>query len=393
MAELRQNTWLLNAWYEQDYAGNVEYTTSSNTLHSWGGNPVGGMGFPPANQYSSPQTIPGTTWSRARAGYRSGMATKSDGTLWGGGYNDDGALGHNNVKNYSSPMQVGSDTDWKQVSHGYQVSAAVKTDGTLWTWGANDTGQLGINVSWGNRSSPIQVPGAWEMVCVNNRHIYAVKADNTLFSLGGNNDYGELGQNTQGNPSRRSSPIQIPGTTWSNDIDDWGEIPQASETFVLTIKTDGTLWAWGNNQIGRCGQNEPTNSHKSSPVQIGGDNNWRNCGASGPGTGVATKTDGTLWAWGEGYQGQTGQNDNGHSARYSSPVQVGTGTNWKIAGGGGMCMGGVKTDGTLWTWGMGNDGGLGHNDKTQRSSPTQVPGTGWSSKFSEATNALMLKEL
>ena len=389
---LRQNTWILNAWYEQDYAGDVEYTTNANTLWAWGDNPVGGAALPTNQSYSQPIEIPGTTWKQGQAGYRSSGATKNDGTLWMWGYNDDGALGQNNKTNYSSPRQIPGD-NWKRLSHGYQVSAATKTDGTLWTWGANDVGQLGDNTTT-SRSSPIQVPGtSWETAIVNNRWIYGIKSDNTLWCMGGNNDYGELGQNSQGNPSRRSSPIQIPGTTWSTDPDDWSEITQASETFVMTIKTDGTLWGWGNNQIGRLGQNEPTNSHKSSPVQIGGENTWKNCGASGPGTALAVKTDGTLWAWGEGFFGETGQNDAGHSARYSSPVQIGTDTNWKIAGAGSMTLGAVKNDGTLYTWGKNNDGGSGLNDKIKRSFPTQVPGTGWTSKFEEGTNVIMTKAL
>ena len=37
----------------------------------------------------------------------------------------------------------------------------------------------------------------------------------------------------------------------------------------------------------------------------------------------------------------------------------------------------IKTDGTLWAWGDSYQGGLGLNDGVRRSSPTQVPGTTW----------------
>ena len=334
MASLRQNTWILNAWYEQDYAGNVEYTTSEGTLWAWGDNPVGGMGHPPANQYSNPQQIPGTSWKNARAGYRSSMATRNDGTLWGWGYNDDGALGTNNKKNYSSPMQIGSDTDWKRISHGYQVSAATKTDGTLWVWGANDVGQLGQNNTT-YRSSPIQVPGSWETAIVNSRWIYGIKADNTLWCMGGNNDYGELGTNTQGNPSRRSSPIQIPGTTWNTIFS--SHSPQC----IGAIKTDGTLWMWGKNNYGGLGQNQaPAQlAGLSSPTQVPG-TTWKTGGQNTESGIWLVKTDGTLWAQGYNYVGSLGLNVAYSS--FSSPVQVGTSTDWNIVGGNEKSMWGLR---------------------------------------------------
>ena len=38
---------------------------------------------------------------------------------------------------------------------------------------------------------------------------------------------------------------------------------------------------------------------------------------------------------------------------------------------------GVKDDGTLWAWGNGNYGELGNSFVGHRSSPIQIPGTGW----------------
>ena len=144
---------------------------SDGTLWVWGANRYGQLGqnqggvpHSGANSRSSPVQIPGN-WNRAsRRGYsRTLMGIKSDGTLWGVGYNNYGNLGQNNLTQYSSPVQVGSGTDWSNVnSDSYNVQA-VKTDGTLWVWGSNAQGQLGVN----NRttySSPVQVPGTWEFL-------------------------------------------------------------------------------------------------------------------------------------------------------------------------------------------------------------------------------------
>ena len=90
---------------------------------------------------------------------------------------------------------------------------------------------------------------------------------------------------------------------------------------TIAIKTDGTLWVWGNNVSGRLGLGDITN--RSSPVQVGTLTNWSSVSA-GSHT-MAIKTDGTLWAWGSNGSGRLGLGD---ITDRSSPVQVGALTNW-----------------------------------------------------------------
>ena len=64
MAELRQNTWTLNQWYDQDVAGDAKYAASGK-LWAWGYNLYGHLGqneSGPTASYSSPVQIPGTDW-------------------------------------------------------------------------------------------------------------------------------------------------------------------------------------------------------------------------------------------------------------------------------------------------------------------------------------------
>ena len=94
------------------------------------------------------------------------------------------------------------------------------------------------------------------------------------------------------------------------------------------------LWAWGHNGSGALGLNDTI--WRSSPVQVGSLTNWKQVsygifssltGVTGiQSYGLATKTDGTLWAWGYNLFGPLGLND---ITNRSSPVQVGTLTNWK----------------------------------------------------------------
>ena len=73
----------------------------------------------------------------------------------------------------------------------------------------------------------------------------------------------------------------------------------------------------------------------------------------------------------------------GPSTKYSSPVQIGSGTDWlNVSNVGENAFQAVKTDGTLWSWGANDTGRLGHNNNTYYSSPKQIPGTSWNGKIS-----------
>jgi alpha-tubulin suppressor-like RCC1 family protein len=150
-----------------------------------------------------------------------------------------------------------------------------------------------------------------------------IKTDGTLWATG-NNSRGQLGDLTA---IDRSSPVQIgPDSTWkyvvgSKDVAVAG-VPVSS--FTIAIKTDGTLWATGNNQYGQLAITG-SSPNISSPVQIGSSTNWKQA-ACGDDHTLALKTNGTIWGWGRNNQGQVGDNT---VIDRSSPVQIGTKTNWR----------------------------------------------------------------
>ena len=340
---------------------------NNNQLFYWGENNRGDFGQNNRTNYSSPVQVPGTTWGNTPGKstfYTSGGTAnvKEDGTLWMWGSNAKGQLGHNNIIDYSSPVQVGSGTDWSEVLTGNNCTFATKTDGTAWVWGNNYYGKLGINSNT-YQSSPCQIPGTtWSTIVPQRYSGIGLKTDGTLWTWG-YNDEGHLGQN---NTTHYSSPVQVPGTTWSNACGD---------SDVLAVKTDGTMWAWGKNSQGQLGLNNRTTY--SSPVQVGSDTTWSDQFNTVYSSSGATKTDGTLWAWGYNGQGQSGQNNR---TAYSSPVQVGSGTDWNFMSLASYRMTAIKTDGTLWIWGENQTGTLGLNqaNEARYSSPVQIPGT-WGS--------------
>ena len=341
-------------------------------IFSLGRNNVGQLGHSNTTDYSSPTQISsGENWVKlGGTGMTDGQAistgVKSDGTLWTWGQNNNGALGHNNHTDFSSPRQVGTDTDWSFSEVG---CAAVKTDGTLWMWGQNNYGQLGQNNTT-RYSSPVQIPGTtWstdpKSLTIGGAFAAAIKTDGTLWAWGYNNT-GRLGLN-QGPGNNFSSPTQV-GTDTT-----WDSIDAGSATCFAT-KTDGTLWSWGSGSgDGDLGHNDKSNY--SSPKQIPGTtwaNGYQKVSAHGQG-GAAIRTDGTLWTWGNNGNGELGLNN---KTEYSSPKQV-PGTTWRTVQGAQDAMFATKTDGTLWAWGDNTYGSLGQNDRTNESSPKQIPGTDW----------------
>ena len=186
----------------------------------------------------------------------------------------------------------------------------------------------------------------------------------------GYNGFGQLGTN---NIVLKSSPVQtIAGGT------NWKQVSCSSSNIAhhtAAIKTDGTLWMWGSGTDGQLGTNNRI--HISSPVQtIAGGTNWKQVSCT-CGTTAAVKTDGTLWVWGANTTGNLGTDDIIHR---SSPVQtVAGGTNWKQVSCGEYSTAAIKTDGTLWTWGLNINGRLGTNNVIDRSSPVQTVagGTNW----------------
>ena len=146
---------------------------------------------------------------------------------------------------------------------------------------------------------------------------------------------------------------------------------------MAAITTDGELWMWGSNTYGVLGQGNRT--RRSSPVQVPG-TTWRNLSLSYNNHTVATKTDGSLWVWGSSNDGMLGLNETStlNQNSKSSPVRMGSASNWTTAVVAGEKMGGaINSDGECWIWGQNNYGLLGQNSRTYYSSPVQIPGTSW----------------
>lgn len=260
--------------------------------------------------------------------------------------------GSSNTGSLSSPVQVGTEDDWADISAGGRAGytahfVAVKQNGTLWSWSSNQYGQLGLN-NTNNANEPTQVGALtnWYKVSAGQLMTLALKTDGTLWSWGENTNQQQGGVLGDGTRITRSSPVQIGAlTTWSAISTGGGH--------CVAQKTDGTLWAWGNGTIGQLGDYNTV--YRSSPVQVGSDSDWLYSSAGGSHN-IAQKTDGTIWGWGRGNQGRWGGNVY-VSASY--PTQSGSLSNWTQVRAGWQSSHGIKDDGTLWAWGSRSLGALG----------------------------------
>ena len=347
-------------------------------LWTWGDNTTGRLGHNQKSPtgLSSPTQVAGAYSSLHSTGADNAqflIFSKTSGDLWACGQSYEGAFGLNNISYYSSPVQLPG-TTWNYVTASSNMIIGTKTNGELWTCGDNVYGGLGNNNAkvshpgpYQSRSSPIQLPGTnWSVGATGQGAGYAIKTDGTLWAWGNNQQYGGLGLNESGPGTNYSSPTQVgTNTTWTRFASGAGASGRMG-----AIKSDGTIWTWGENGSGELGLNNTTD--QSSPTQVGTNTNWSNFSTDSAGC-IGTKTDGTLWVWGGNDFGSLGLND---AVKRSSPTQLGTGTDWNIAqhnARSGYTYAALKTDGTLWAWGLNHKGEFGLNDRTNRSSPTQIP--------------------
>jgi alpha-tubulin suppressor-like RCC1 family protein len=355
--------------------GVVPIPVPVNGIWMWGQNcifstPWGNLGNNSGLNSSSPVSVVGgfTDWCQVSAGRAVTLAVRTNGSLWSWGQNNPGGvLGDNTLVNKSSPVSViGGFTDWCQVSAGISFSLAVRQNGTAWAWGQNNYGQLGADNTT-SRSSPVSVVGGfcdWCQISAGYRQSLAVRTNGTLWAWG-NNGSGRLGDNTT---VSKSSPVSVVG-----GFTDWCRVSLGYHSMAL--RQNGTIWAWGCNNVGQLGDNTVVN--KSSPVSvIGGFTDWCQLSA-GARHGLAIRTNGSAWSWGQNSWGQLGTSS---YSNCSSPVSVVGGfTDWCQVSGAYQSSFGLRTNGTIFSWGRGTYGALGDNSTSEKNSPASIAGgfTDW----------------
>lgn len=342
------------------------FVSSAAAAYIWGENLWGQIGD---GTLSTPKASAqyvvssATTWRAIAAGGNHTVGVKSDGTLWAWGLSvngqvGDGTFGASNYK--ASPVKIGTAATWRSVSAGENHTMALNSAPALYIWGQNSSGQLGNGTTADAAAPPsaaIATAGStWRAIAAGAQHSMGLRADGVVWTWG-DDTYGQLGDWAPG--AAKLTPSAVVGLTGSVTA------IAAGHNHSLAIKTDGTLWAWGDGTYGQLGYAPAAGTASAIPGQVPG-TNWVAV-AGGGGHTLAVKVDQTLWAWGDNTYGQLGDNS---TTNTTAPVQIASGTRWVAVAAGKYHSLAVDSNGKLWTWGRNAEGQLGTGTA---GSPVLVP--------------------
>lgn len=298
---------------------------------------------------------------------------KEDGSLWTWGQGFNGSLGDGDESKHNQYTPVKVLENVASVSLGGYHSAAIKTDGSLWMWGQGLMGEFGRFSRW-NLDTPTHITDNVTAVSLGYDFTAVLKADGSLWMAGGNS-FGAVGSGDTVSPDYFVRVLENVKTI------------SAGNNHMAAVKTDGSLWMWGNNADGQLGNGGGGNSSnrfgaiQTVPVKVMDGVADVACGSMNT---FAVKTDGTLWGWGDNGTGQLGD---GTTADRMTPVKLMDGVSKLTtsmsayiavpdlgAEEGDSCVtAAVKTDGSLWMWGFGKTGHLGTGEfRSTNTPPTKV---------------------
>jgi len=369
-------------------SGHTAAIMEDGSLWAWGDNRWGHLGDGTSGGWDNYSTIPARigadyNWVFVSTGAWHNVAIRTDGSLWAWGWNQHGQLGNGTTDNSFIPIRIGTDYSWAYVSAGgstgggageFGHTVAIKADGSLWAWGGNMFGQLGNGNGgggWGvsgtryNVLTPTRIGTDYNWASVSTSggaHTVAIRTDRSLWAWGDNN-WAQFGDGTA---TSRNIPTRI-----GRDYD-WASVSAGGndgEGFTVAIKRDGSLWAWGRNNAGQIGDGTRTDRH--APTRIGTPTGWASVSAGNSHV-VAIKADGTLWAWGYNGSGQLGNGTSGRNNYSHTPIRMGVATNWAAIATGGSHTVAATDNGYLWTWGTNMRGQLGDSTTRNRNTPIRV---------------------
>ena len=278
-----------------------------------------------------------------------GLVLCTDGNVMAWGENTNGNVG---TGTFESPVlspvvvQTAAVGEVVQLAAGLSTSYAVNDAGEVWAWGVGNYGQLG-NGGTTAEPLPVQVAplsGTVVQVSAGNHFAIALKNDGTLWSWG-YNQFGMLGDNTL---TQRLAPVAV-SNTYGGGI---AAISSGAQ-HTLALKNDSSVWAWGRSEYGQVGIGGWTTLDEPTPCNGMGDSVVAI--AAGSFHSLALKSDGTVWAWGRNSAGQLGVGSYWDTST-PTPLQViGLSDVVRIAAVGSTSFA-MKADGSVWSWGLNNDG-------------------------------------
>lgn len=232
---------------------------SDGALYAWGQNAYGQLGLVSVGTYSgiyTPTKVDDAKWAVVKGRSTTIVGIHTDGTLWAWGDNSQNQVNSSTTAIFTTPQQVGEDTDWTQVQAGLKMSAALKADGSLWTWGNNEESALGRAVEGKTDGKPMKAFDKVLSYSVGDMHVLVIKDDYTLWGWG----YNLHGQLADGTNRNIDTPTQIGTAQW--------QTVAAGFYHSVGVQIDGSVWSWGFNRYGQLGLGDDNNRAELSKVDF-----------------------------------------------------------------------------------------------------------------------------
>jgi hypothetical protein len=259
----------------------------------------------------------GVTARAIAAGVLTGYAIGSDGNLYAWGYGAFGSLGNGTTPPQTTPVSVSlpAGVTARAIAAGVFTGYAIGSDGNLYAWGFGANGELGNGTTTLAQTTPVTVslPAGVTATAIaaGNRTGYAIGSDGNLYAWGYSVD-GELGNRTT---TSTTTPVivSLPAGVTPTAIAAGGSTGYA-------IGSDGNLYAWGLGGYGDLG-NGTTTLAQTTPVTVSLPAGVTpKAIAAGQFTGYAIGSDGSLYAWGFGADGELGNGT--ETLAQTTPVTV-----------------------------------------------------------------------
>ncbi len=290
--------------------------------------------------HSAAITADGSLWTWGRNTY----GAIGDGTFGEGDYITDasgerklvaGAIGDGTM--HPTPVKVLDEV--VAVEAGHFVTFAIRQDGSLWGWGRNEYGELGDSTCGYNNMTTTPKKLMENVAAVRNAGTFTLilQQDGSLWSCGVT--YFEYFFDCL-----HPSPEEVLVLATPAKIMDGVQAIAAGMNHALTLKADGSLWAWGSNSCGQLGDGFTVN--RDAPWRV---MNGVSAISAGMQHSLALKPDGSLWVWGDGSGGQAGDGLAGPTHFLTAPYNVLNDVE-QFAVGQMSCIA-LKIDGSIWGWG------------------------------------------
>jgi alpha-tubulin suppressor-like RCC1 family protein len=343
-----------------------------------------------ANNYTTTSTYTGdSTWTKISAGKYHSLFLRSDGKVFACGDNGSGQLGDGTsgiTTNKSTPIQIlttniGTTYPIIAIAAGESHSLFLRSDGKVFACGYNASGQLGDGTTT-NNSTPIAILTTnigttfpITAISAGANHSFFLRSDGKVFACGDNYN-AQLGDGTLGTGTNKSTPIQILttniGTTYPITAIAGGS------AHSLFLRSDGKVFACGDNYYGELGNGTTTNNPTPTPIEI----STTNIGTTYPITAISAgqihslflRSDGKVYVCGYNAQGQLGD---GTTTQRNTPIEIlatNIGTTYPITAIAALWNNSLflRSDGKVYACGENDSGQLGDGTNTNRPTPKGI---------------------